>query len=105
MRTLFAFARNCGYLRDSTGFLRANCGLARRRKSTNFTYRRVVSTTSAAQAQFWSKQRIRANPGNTCELGAIDEAKRVAKSMATKCQVQVIAGTCAGCHVCHKFPA
>ena len=37
MRTLFVFARNCGYLRDSTGFLRANCGLSRRRKSTNFT--------------------------------------------------------------------
>ena len=50
MRTLFVFAHNCGYLRDSTGFLRANCGLARRRKSTNFTYTRVVSTTSVAQS-------------------------------------------------------
>ena len=79
MRILLVFASNCRYLSDSTGILRANCGLARRRKSTNFTYTRVVSTTSVAQAQFWSKQRIRANPGNTCELGAIDGAKRVAQ--------------------------
>ena len=57
-----------------------------------------------AQAQFWSKQRIRANPGNTCGLGALDGAKRVAKSMASKCQVQVIYSWYL-CRVCHKFPA
>ena len=58
MRTLFEFARNCGYLRDSTGFLRANCGLARRRKSTNVTYQRLVST------KMWRKHSSGANSGS-----------------------------------------
>ena len=93
MRTLFDFARNCGYLRDSTGFVRANCGLAKRRKSTNFTYyQRLVST------KMWRKHSSGANSGSVQTQAILAGWELLTEPSGLPNQwPQNIAGTCAGC--------
>ena len=98
MCTLFEFARNGGNLCDSTGHLRANCGLAGSPKTTKFHLTATCLNKKCGTGMVLEQTADGVEPFMEVE----------ASQASCKINGHRVSGpgdrwSCAGCHMCNKM--